>query len=495
VIQVVRDGRDCAVSDWFQNQRVNSEWLRGFKSIDDYVIYFAGVWRDALSVGTAFATRFPTRCLILRYEDLSADPARTLSRVFQFLGVSYSESIVMNCCAEASFEKMSGGRPRGQENRASFFRKGVVGDWRVHLSERARKGFEEAAGEWLARFDYPCSGAGSAADSPKVTFESALALHQQGRFHEAEQYYTILLKGDPHDFHALFNFGTMRAQQRQFDDALRLFREALEIWPDHPDALNNLRIVTLAQKALSAPGSQALRQKVQETPTDTLPLELPATVWGTKGFQFWTFLSMLLTRSSCSRLLELGSGRSTITLAEYASFRRARFVSIETSQLWFNKARVELRCLGLPESPIHLVGWASDGGWYDLEEFRPVVGTAGGFDFAFIDGPNREDGGSARIRDSETALRETRSLIAEADVVVVDDVHRRHILVSLDMMLGEPGRYDKFYYDYSIGRAHPNTLCLCLRKGSAARAALDSIRQALDLPLYELMDANACPEP
>ena len=234
---------------------------------------------------------------------------------------------------------------------------------------------------------------------------------------------------------------------------------------------------------------------MEETATDTLRLELPATVWGTKGFQFWTLLSLLLFRSNCSRLLELGSGRSTITLAEYASFRSARFVSIETSRLWFNKAQVELRCLGLPESPIHLVDWAPAGGWYDLEEFRPIVGTIGDFDFALIDGPNHEDGGSAGIRDSETALREIRSLIAEAEVVVVDDVHRRHILTSLDMMLAEPERFDKFYYDYPIIRAHPNTLCLCLRKGSAARAALDPIRLALNLPLYQSIDANACPEP
>jgi predicted O-methyltransferase YrrM len=226
-----------------------------------------------------------------------------------------------------------------------------------------------------------------------------------------------------------------------------------------------------------------------------LPLALPATAWGTKGFQFWTFLSLLLLRSDCSRLLELGSGRSTITLAEYASFRNARFASLETSRLWFNKARVELRCLGLPESPIHLVDWTQDGAWYDLAQFRSIVGAVGGFDFAFIDGPNREDGSSTGIRDSATALREIRDAIADADIVIVDDVHRRHILESHEAMLTDAARYEKFFYDYSIGKAHPNTLCLCLRKGCSARAALESIREALDLRLYGAMDPRACSEP
>jgi hypothetical protein len=250
VIQIVRDGRDCAVSGWFHNLRVDPEGLRQkqkYEFIDDYVINFAEIWRTAVSHGTAFGIRFPTRYLALRYEDLSTDPAGTLRNVFRFLGVSCSKSIVMKCCAQASFEKMSGGRLRGQENRKSFFRKGVVGDWRHHFSDKARRVFEEKAGEWLARFGYPCSDAGRAETSPEIAFENALLLHQQGKFREAEQFYRMVLEADRRDFHALVNLGTMRAQQRQFKDAIRLFSLALEIKPGHPEAQNNLRIVTLAR--------------------------------------------------------------------------------------------------------------------------------------------------------------------------------------------------------------------------------------------------------
>ena len=78
----------------------------------------------------------------------------------------------------------------------------------------------------------------------------------------------------------------------------------------------------------------------------------PKKIWNTKGFEFWTFLSLLLQGSGCTRLLELGSGRSTVTFAEYATQKRARFVSLETSPEWFEKWKWEFRYLrlNLPET-------------------------------------------------------------------------------------------------------------------------------------------------
>jgi predicted O-methyltransferase YrrM len=220
---------------------------------------------------------------------------------------------------------------------------------------------------------------------------------------------------------------------------------------------------------------------------------LPHGAWGTKGFQFWTFLSLLLARSNCSRILELGSGRSTITLAEYARFRPARFISIETSRRWFNKARLELRLLGVSDASVHLLGWDSRETWYDLEQFHATIRKDGSFDFAFIDGPGV--GSDTRgIRDSKVALEETRRCIYEADVVIVDDVHRRHILDSMDAMLGEPSQYEKWFYDYSVIDAYLNTLCICVRKVSPVNAELREIQSILDMPLYATFKSADCPE-
>lgn len=154
-IQVVRDGRDSAVSGWFHNLRVSPEWTRqNFSSIDDYIKMFAEVWATGVSEGSKFGARQPARYLEIRYEDLSSDPEGTLEKAFRFLGVEFSRDIVKRCCVDGSFERLSGGRSRGQANHESFFRKGIAGDWRNYLSEEMNKVFQDKAGEWLARFGY-----------------------------------------------------------------------------------------------------------------------------------------------------------------------------------------------------------------------------------------------------------------------------------------------------------------------------------------------------
>jgi predicted O-methyltransferase YrrM len=221
---------------------------------------------------------------------------------------------------------------------------------------------------------------------------------------------------------------------------------------------------------------------------------LPKYAWATKGFQFWTFLSLLLAKSNCSRILELGSGRSTITLAEYARFRAARFISIETSRRWFNKSRFELRMLGASEDSVHLVDWDASRTWYNLEQFRETIRDAGNFDFALIDGPNEDDGKSHGIRNSEAALVEIRRCIHGAEIMIVDDVHRAHIMASVDPMLSEPNQYEKWFYNYRAIPRHMNTLCICVKKSAQISSELSKIRDLLDMPIYGGFKREDCPE-
>jgi hypothetical protein len=65
-----------------------------------------------------------------------------------------SKATLMEIAKVASFEKLSGGRTRGDEDRASFFRKGVSGDWRNRLSDMDEVAFRQIAGRWMHRFGY-----------------------------------------------------------------------------------------------------------------------------------------------------------------------------------------------------------------------------------------------------------------------------------------------------------------------------------------------------
>jgi hypothetical protein len=85
---------------------------------------------------------------------LIGDTEQVLSRLFIFLDVDMSEDVLARCRMAASFDVLSGGRVAGQENLDSFFRKGIVGDWRNHLSQETDMAFRRVAGAWLDRFGY-----------------------------------------------------------------------------------------------------------------------------------------------------------------------------------------------------------------------------------------------------------------------------------------------------------------------------------------------------
>jgi hypothetical protein len=88
-----------------------------------------------------------------RYEDLLENPEGELGRLLEFLGAGASKQIVNRCVGAATFEKLSGGRKRGQED-ASFFRKGVAGDWKNVFTEKNKQEFKAAAGDLLVRMGY-----------------------------------------------------------------------------------------------------------------------------------------------------------------------------------------------------------------------------------------------------------------------------------------------------------------------------------------------------
>ncbi|MEJ7841888.1 MAG: sulfotransferase [Rubrobacter sp.] len=158
LIHIIRDGRDAAVSA--AHHARNFGRAKGTKRDDDLfeeaqIRKLASDWNARVGRTIEDGPRlFGDRYVEVRYEDLLARPEEEMGRLLRFLGAASDRGSVGRCVGAASFEKLSKGRTRGEEDPTSFFRKGVVGDWRGAFTERDRRVFEEVAGDLLAELGY-----------------------------------------------------------------------------------------------------------------------------------------------------------------------------------------------------------------------------------------------------------------------------------------------------------------------------------------------------
>jgi hypothetical protein len=224
-------------------------------------------------------------------------------------------------------------------------------------------------------------------------------------------------------------------------------------------------------------------------------LTLPTRVWGTKGFQFWTFLSLLLRASRSKRLLELGSGRSTLTFAEYALFAEAKFISIETNREWYHRTFLELHFTNLLTNTLKQASLDNTTGWYVLDQFHSAISAVLPVDCILIDAPNDSSGNSIGMRDTPLAIGELKPVCASADLVLIDDVHRRHVFSTIEPVLSAIQDYDLYCFEYRVLPTHMNSICICARRGSKAALAIPQIEGTLDLSLIRDWSAQQCPEP
>jgi hypothetical protein len=128
-IGIARDPRDVLASAWhFFHKPAAGEDEVAAK------IAFIQAAVPSLNQGgramLALAERDKHDCRVVTYEALHAAPAPVAARLFRFLGVSHDDAVVAECVARTSFAAMSGGRAAGSAQNGSFFRKGVVADWR-----------------------------------------------------------------------------------------------------------------------------------------------------------------------------------------------------------------------------------------------------------------------------------------------------------------------------------------------------------------------------
>jgi hypothetical protein len=207
---------------------------------------------------------------------------------------------------------------------------------------------------------------------------------------------------------------------------------------------------------------------------------LPPQIWSTKSHEWWVLLAALLHRLQPRSLLELGSGRSTIYLSEYACKYRRSFVSVDEDPNWVAAGRTIARLGGLRDDLVHHVPLSADGFYDERSLERLIVDKP---DFIYLDGPIRDRSGLNR---REVVMEACRG----ADVIVIDDVQWRHIHDQMSMMqhLGTERR--RTLIEYSIPEDSLRVLCVLTR--SDLQPAVDDLVACLGISTLDDLPRERC---
>jgi len=149
---VMRDLRDTLVSLYF-SLKVSHEILDEFMASarkrllqlneEDGLIYLIeSQLQNSAKLQKVWLQSHPDRCV--KFESLTMDPDREMPRVInQILGLNVPEDSIRLSCQKFAFEKLAGGRQRGEEDAKSHFRSGAPGGWRKHFTPAVTEAFKD----------------------------------------------------------------------------------------------------------------------------------------------------------------------------------------------------------------------------------------------------------------------------------------------------------------------------------------------------------------
>jgi hypothetical protein len=173
VLIVWRDGRDVLISQYydslFENDRGNARLVRqcradlDFNDYDDivknlpaFMEYVYERRRHPKMSWTEFGNRWADceRCVHVKYESLRVNPVEELSRIATELsGQPIPLNTISAIVGKHSFQRLAGRNP-GEQNKKSFLRKGIVGDWKNYFNEASKRKFDGYTGALLIKLGY-----------------------------------------------------------------------------------------------------------------------------------------------------------------------------------------------------------------------------------------------------------------------------------------------------------------------------------------------------
>lgn len=190
---------------------------------------------------------------------------------------------------------------------------------------------------------------------------------------------------------------------------------------------------------------EALLQLVPRV--NTSEQRFPPSGWWALPADTLLFLSDYIGRVRPKRILEIGSGASTIWTGTFAKEVGASLVSLEHDGSYAEKTRSLIGQYGLtgtvslhhaPLKSVQIDGNAFN--WYDHEL---VASLNGPFDLVIVDGPPEATGDMARF----PAFPLVESLLAETCLVVLDDTHRDNEQKILDDWIARGEGFEKMGVD------------------------------------------------
>ncbi len=172
VFVVLRDGRDIMVSFYyhclFKNDKFNSrlvEITRRNLQFDDYddiksnlpkfIEYkFTHKKRPRFTWSEFISSWINRDVSFIRYENLLQNPIEELRKaIHEVCNLEPDEIRLKQIDEKYSFKNLAKRNP-GKEDKHSFLRKGIVGDWRNHFSKEAMQIFDKFAGKELIKLGY-----------------------------------------------------------------------------------------------------------------------------------------------------------------------------------------------------------------------------------------------------------------------------------------------------------------------------------------------------
>ena len=164
-VHVVRDPRDLLVSAYFSHR--NSHPTEGWSELEELRRHLRAVPEETgLLLEMEFCSGVlddmaswpdrPAGILRLRFEDMIDDEQQAFRTIVDHLGLL--DGIGVGALAEIvdrwSFERLTGGRKRGDEDAGHHYRKGIAGDWRNHFTPAIVWSFKHRYNDLLLRYGY-----------------------------------------------------------------------------------------------------------------------------------------------------------------------------------------------------------------------------------------------------------------------------------------------------------------------------------------------------